>query len=92
MNTFNSLVAILGVYGVRTSALKVENDYWHAASKLFPGTTDRFEGATLDDLQKQLKDIPKNERRRLGCANLRNLRGDWVSTAAIHQAKLRVAA
>jgi len=80
------LKALLGARGVKTSMLKSEEDYWVAAETLFPGKISRIEGITA--LYNQIFGIPKNERKRLSAANLKNVRREWVSTAAAHRAKI----
>lgn len=80
------LKALLGARGVKTSMLKSEEDFWLVAETLFPGKISRTEGITA--LYNQIHGIPKKERKRLGTANLKNVRRDWVSTAAAHQDKI----
>lgn len=80
------LKALLGARGVKTSMLKSEEDYWVAAETMFPGKISRTEGITA--LYNQIHGIPKKERKRLGTANLKNVRRDWVSTAVAHQTKI----
>lgn len=82
----DTLKALLGSRGVKTSALKSEDDYWKAAETLFPGRIARNGGFT--SLAVQIHSIPKKERKRLGSANLRNIPSEWLSEALVHQAKL----
>jgi hypothetical protein len=70
--------------------LESEDDYWTAAETLFPGKITRNGGLT--SLYVQIHSIPKKERQRLGTANLRNVRADWLSKASSHQSKLTSAA
>jgi hypothetical protein len=86
----DTLKALLGSRGVKTSALKTEDDYWKAAETLFPGRIARNGGFT--SLAVQIHSIPKKERKRLGAANLRNVPIEWISNASVHQQKLRGAA
>lgn len=82
----DTLKALLGSRGVKTSALKSEDDYWKAAETLFPGRIARNGGFT--SLAVQIHSIPKKERKRLGSANLRNIPSEWLSEALVHQVKL----
>lgn len=86
----DTLKALLGSRGIKTSALKSENDYWQAAETLFPGRIARNGGFT--SLAVQIHSIPKKERKRLGAANLRNMPSEWISDALVHQQKLRASA
>lgn len=89
-NSFSAsegLKALLGARGIKTTMLKSEEDYWIAAETLFPGKISRTEGITA--LYNQIHGIPKKERKRLGTANLKNVRADWVSDAPSHQSKLK---
>lgn len=86
----DTLKALLGSRGIKTSSLKTEDDYWEAAETLFPGRIARNGGFT--SLAVQIHSIPKKERKRLGAANLRNVPIEWISDASVHQQKLRRAA
>ena len=78
---------MLGSRGVKTSALKTEDDYWKAAETLFPGRIARNGGFT--SLAVQIHSIPKKERKRLAAENLRSVPVEWISGAHVHQRKLR---
>jgi len=82
----DTLKALLGSRGIKTSALKSEDDYWKAAETLFPGRIARNGGFT--SLAVQIHSIPKKERKRLAAANLRSVPADWISEASVHRAKL----
>lgn len=85
----DGLRALLGARGIKTTMLKSEDDYWTAAETMFPGKITRNGGLT--SLYVQIHSIPKKERQRLGTANLRNIREDWLSKATAHQSKIAAA-
>jgi hypothetical protein len=83
----SGLVALLGSRGVKTSALKSEDDYWTAAETLFPGQITRNGGMTA--LYVQINAIPKNARKRFVLENLRKLPSEWLSSSSAHARKLQ---
>ena len=85
---FMCLNAVLGVHGVKTSRLQTNNDYWEVASLLWPSHVDRTPGATLADLYRQIKAMPKSDRRRGGTENAHRVPPGWFSGASFHQSKL----
>lgn len=70
------LKALLGSRGLKTSALKSEDDYWAAAETLFPGHINRSGGFT--SLYVQITAIPKKQRGALGRENLGRLPAEWL--------------
>lgn len=88
VDSFKSLNALLGVYGVKTSLLMSNQDYWTVAKALWD-KIDEFKGATLDDLQKQIKAMKLKERRRQAINNAHRVPSHFFSTANKHQAKIR---
>lgn len=88
VDSFKSLNALLGVYGVKTSLLMSNQDYWTVAKALWPKINE-FKGATLDDLQKQIKAMKLKDRRRQAINNAHQVPSVFFSSANKHQAKLR---
>lgn len=84
------LKALLGSRGVKTSALKSEDDYWAASEILFPGHINRLGGFT--SLYVQIQAIPKKQRGVLGRANLRLLPAEWLGKIADRRPELSRAA
>lgn len=84
------LKALLGSRGVKTSALKSEDDYWAASEILFPGHISRLGGFT--SLYVQITAIPKKQRGALGRANLRLLPVEWLGKIADRRPELSRAA
>jgi hypothetical protein len=72
----DGLRSLLGSRGVKTSALKSEDDYWAASEILFPGHISRLGGFT--SLYVQITSIPKKQRGALGRANLKHLPAEWL--------------
>lgn len=71
----NGLRAMFGAYGVKTSKLESENDYWTVAEILFPGAAERNGGLTA--LYTQISKLPKKARGREARANLAKLQAEW---------------
>lgn len=87
-DAWKSLNALLGVYGVMTSKLMSNQDYWTCASALWGSKVNQAEATELLDLQKQIKAISKNERRKLAVANIKNVPVNFLSQANVHQFRL----
>lgn len=84
-----SLNALLGAYGVRTSLLMSNQDYFTCAAALWPGKVSKTE--TLEDLQKAIKGMSKNERRALAKSNIHLVPENFISTADKHVSALMAA-
>lgn len=83
---WKSLNALLGVYGVMTSRLMSNQDYWTCAKALWGKKITGF-GEVLE-LQKQIKGMSKQERRNLAVKNIKNLPEQFISQADVHQYRL----
>lgn len=83
---WKSLNALLGVYGVMTSKLMSNQDYWTCAKALWGSRITGF-GEVLE-LQKQIKALSKQDRARMAKANIKNLPPNFLSEAPVHQYRL----
>lgn len=71
------LRAKLGAYGVKTSQLRSENDYWVACEILFAGKVSREGGFT--SLLGQINEITKKERAVMVRQNYSRLPAQWMA-------------
>lgn len=86
---FLSLNALLGVYGVSTSRLQSNQDYWLCASALWPEIAEMNEwDSSLERLQIAIKAMSKNHRKAIARANLRNVPARFLSNNPVHVANL----
>ena len=79
---FLSLNALLGVYGVSTSRLQSNQDYWTCAKALWPHLSAA--DASLEALQSQIKAMSKTARKTTARANMRNVPARFLSNAPVH--------
>lgn len=84
VDSWKSLNALLGVYGVKTSLLMSDDDYWICAMAFWPAIK-REPGATLVDLQKRIKAMSKHDRKTRAKANIMNVPPRFLSIAPKHQ-------
>lgn len=83
---FRSLNALLGTYGVKTSRLMSNQDYFVCADALWPGITIR--ATTLAELQAAIKRMSMRERRGLAKANIHRIPNLFLSHADKHERAL----
>lgn len=83
---FLSLNALLGVYGVSTSRLQSNQDYWTCAKALWPNLSAA--NASLEALQSQIKAMSKTARKTMARANMRNVPARFLSNNPVHVANL----
>jgi hypothetical protein len=88
VNYFLSLNALLGVYGVRTSLLQSNQDYWTCAKALWPEVSDK--DASLASLQAQIKAMTKTHRKKEAKANICRVPIRFLSEAPKHQKALKI--
>lgn len=81
-----SLNALLGVYGVTTSKLMSNQDYYTCADALWPGITR--DCGSLSDLQKAIKSMSKNQRKKQAKSNIHRVPSCFLSTAQKHEKAL----
>lgn len=86
---FASLNALLGVYGVKTSLLMSNQDYFTCADALWPGKTAGAK--SLADLQFRIKAMSLRDRRALAKNNIHRLPSCFLSTADKHEMALAAA-
>ena len=84
-----SLNALLGTYGVMTSKLMSNQDYFTCAEALWPGVTRRCE--SLEDLQRAIKSLSKIDRRSRAKTNLHHVPSCFLSSAEKHERALAAA-
>lgn len=87
VDSWKSLNALLGVYGVKTSLLKTNDDYWLCAQALWPQIKRQY-GATLEELQRDIKALSKTQRRKSALANISRVPDYLLSDAPKHQVNL----
>lgn len=87
VDSWKSLNALLGVYGVRTSMLHTNDDYWLCAQALWPSIKRQY-GATLEELQQDIKAMSKKQRRKDALANIMRVPAHLLSDAPRHQHNL----
>lgn len=87
VDAWKSLNAFLGVYGVKTSLLTYDADYWHCAQALWPHIK-RHDGDRLHDLQKRIKDMHTRYRRETAKKNVHRLPAQFLSSVEKHQTAL----
>ena len=83
---FLSLNALLGVYGVSTSRLQSNQDYWTCAQALWPHLSAA--DGSLEALQSQIKDMSKTARKTMARANMCNVPARFLSSNPVHVANL----
>lgn len=83
---FLSLNALLGVYGVSTSRLQSNQDYWVCAKALWPHLSAA--DGWLEALQSQIKAMSKTARKTMARANMRNVPARFLSNNPVHVANL----
>jgi hypothetical protein len=71
-----SLKAFIGSRGIKVSALKSPEDYWHVASILWPHTVKADAGTSLKRLHKLIKGMTKAQRR-TASVNLSQVPAKW---------------
>jgi hypothetical protein len=84
-----SLNALLGVYGVKTSRLMSNQDYFTCADALWPGCTAGAE--SLADLQAKIKAMSTRERRSIAKKNIHRVPSCFLSDAPKHEKRLAAA-
>jgi hypothetical protein len=67
--TFERVTAFLGTYGLKPSQFVTHEDYWTAASALWPGKICKPAALTMSGLLAQITAIPKKERSSLARRN-----------------------
>jgi hypothetical protein len=86
---FLSLNALLGWYGVKTSQLTSNQDYWNVAKALWPDHITA--SGSLEDLQRQIKALPRKLRKQIARSNVHHVPPHLLSNAPIHEKALRAA-
>ncbi len=86
VDPFLSLNALLGTYGVKTSLLLSNQDYFTCADALWPGKISA--GNTLEDIRKCIKAMSLPERRSLAKKNISRVPSCFLSDADKHQRAL----
>lgn len=86
---WKSLNALLGVYGVKTSKLMSNQDYFTCADALWPGTTAGAQ--SMAELQAKIKAMPTRERRAIAKRNIHRVPSCFLSTAPKHEKRLAAA-
>lgn len=71
--------ALLGSNGVKVSRLVSDDEYWQAASILWPGHVSKPDVATLPEFIKQVSAIGKKVRPKMARENLKRLPARWIS-------------
>lgn len=81
-----SLNGFLGVYGITTSKLLSNQDYYTCAAALWP---DAVRGTqTLEDIQRAVKAMPKAVRKRQALENIAQVPSCFLSQADRHEKAL----
>lgn len=75
-----SLKAFIGSRGVKVSALKGPDDYWHVASILWPHSVKAGERGKLSKLLSTIRSMPKKERR-TASVNINAVPAKWRASA-----------
>ncbi|WP_173931364.1 hypothetical protein [Chelativorans sp. Marseille-P2723] len=76
-----SLKAFFGSRGVKASALKSAEDFWHCASILWPDVVKKNERGPLVDLLSRIRDMSKKHRQ-IASQNISKIPTKWRARAS----------